>query len=120
MPNRYELTLPEVFPTFAPGNFTKIEGGRWVWTTFHSFQWDLDWANPRVFREMLDVLLALANRGIEVFRLDAVAFLWKRLGTSLPEPAEVHLLPGCAPAPGSAPAVIFGRGHRARRSGHTA
>ncbi len=109
MPSRYERTLPEVFPTFAPGNFTRIEGGRWVWTTFNSFQWDLDWSNPRVFREMLDVLLRLANRGVEVFRLDAVAFLWKRLGTNCQNQPEVHdllqALRACARI--VAPAVIF-------------
>jgi len=108
-PNRYERSLPEVFPTFAPGNFTRIEGGRWVWTTFNSFQWDLDWSNPRVFREMVDILLTLANRGIEVFRLDAVAFLWKRPGTDCQNQPEVHdllqALRACARI--VAPAVIF-------------
>jgi amylosucrase len=109
MPNRYERTLPEVFPTFAPGNFTRIEGGRWVWTTFNAFQWDLDWSNPRVFREMLDVLLTLANRGVEIFRLDAVAFMWKRLGTNCQNQPEVHdllqALRACARI--AAPAVIY-------------
>ena len=97
MPDRYEATLPEVFPTFAPGNFTQIEDGRWVWTTFNAYQWDLDWSNPQVFVEMTDVLLSLANRGVDVFRLDAVAFMWKRLGHELPEPAR-----GPRPPPGAA------------------
>jgi amylosucrase len=109
MPSRYERTLPEVFPTFAPGNFTALDGGRWVWTTFNSFQWDLNWSNPRVFREMLDVLLRLANRGVEVFRLDAVAFMWKRLGTDCQNQPEVHdllqALRACARI--VAPAVVF-------------
>lgn len=109
MPDRYEATLPEVFPTFAPGNFSPIEGGRWVWTTFHTYQWDLDWSNPQVFVEMADVLLELANRGVDVFRLDAVAFMWKRLGTDCQNQPEVHdllqALRACARM--VAPAVIF-------------
>ena len=109
VPDRYEATLPEVFPNFAPGNFTMIEGGRWVWTTFHSYQWDLDWSNPQVFLEMTDVLLNLANRGVDVFRLDAVAFMWKRFGTDSQNQPEVHdllqALRACARI--AAPAVIF-------------
>lgn len=91
MPDRYEETLPEVFPETAPGNFTYVEEmGRWVWTTFGRYQWDLNWSNPRIFYEMVDILLYLANRGVEVFRLDAVAFMWKRLGTDCQNQPEVH------------------------------
>jgi len=108
-PNRWERTLPEVFPDTAPGNFTRLPDGRWVWTTFNTFQWDLNWSNPRVFLEMLDVLLSLADRGVEVFRLDAVAFMWKRLGTNCQNQPEVHdllqALRACARI--TAPAVIF-------------
>jgi len=109
MPDKFEATLPEVFPTFAPGNFTQIDDGRWVWTTFNAYQWDLDWANPQVFLEMTNVLLSLANRGVDVFRLDAVAFMWKRLGTNCQNQPEVHdllqALRACARI--AAPAVIF-------------
>ena len=91
LPDEYENTLPEVFPETAPGNFTRIEEtGKWVWTTFNGYQWDLNWANPRVFVEMADVLLSLANVGVEVFRLDAVAFMWKELGTNCQNRPEVH------------------------------
>ncbi|WP_119067387.1 amylosucrase [Rubrobacter indicoceani] len=91
MPDAYEATLPEVFPETSPGSFTfDRELGRWVWTTFESFQWDLDWSNPRVFTEMTDVLLGLANVGVEVMRLDAVAFLWKRMGTDCQNQPEAH------------------------------
>jgi amylosucrase len=91
IPDRYEETLPEVFPDFAPGNFTfDPEMERWVWTTFNSFQWDLNWSNPRVFLEVVDIMLRLANRGVEVFRLDAVAFMWKRLGSDCQNQPEVH------------------------------
>ena len=109
LPNRYEATLPEVFPDFAPGNFTRLADGRWVWTTFNEFQWDLNWSNPRVFVELTDVLLDLANRGVDVFRLDAVAFMWKRMGTNCQNQPEVHsllrALRACARI--AAPAVIF-------------
>jgi amylosucrase len=110
LPDAYERTLPEVFPDFAPGNFTFLpERGKWVWTTFNRFQWDLNWSNPRVFTEMADVLLNLVNRGVEVLRLDAVGFIWKRLGTSCQNQPEVHdlLLALRACARVVAPAVVF-------------
>jgi len=91
LPDAYERTLPEVFPDFAPGNFTLDErSGRWVWTTFNAWQWDLDWSNPAVFLEIVEVMLTLANLGVEVFRLDAVAFMWKRLGTDSQNQEEVY------------------------------
>jgi amylosucrase len=89
-PDAYEATLPEVFPDMAPGSFTQLENGAWVWTTFHEFQWDLNWANPEVFRAMLGVLFRLANRGVDVVRLDAAPFLWKRLGTDCQNLPEAH------------------------------
>ncbi len=109
MPDAFEETLPQVFPESAPGSFTKLSDGRWVWTTFHRYQWDLNWSNPRVLVEMADILLALANRGVEVFRLDAVAFLWKRLGTICQNQPEVHDLLQLlrASARIAAPAVAF-------------
>jgi len=93
LPDAFERTLPEVFPDFAPGNFTwddDLDG--WVWTTFNSWQWDVDWSNPDVFCEYADVVLFLANLGVEVVRLDAVAFLWKRLGTTSQNEPEVHAI----------------------------
>ncbi len=93
VPDQWERTLPEVFPSFAPGNFTWVEeAGRWVWTTFHDYQWDLDYTNPDVFCEMVDVVCHLANQGVEVVRLDAVAFLWKRMGTNSQNQPEAHLV----------------------------
>ncbi len=91
-PDRFEQTLPEVFPDTAPGSFTHVEGVGWVWTTFNSYQWDLDWSNPDVFAVMLDTILRVANHGVDVLRLDAVPFLWKRLGTDCQNQPEVHLL----------------------------
>jgi amylosucrase len=96
LPDAYERTLPEVFPDMAPGSFSRLQPGTggatdaWVWTTFHEFQWDLNWANPDVFRAMLGVLFRLANRGVDVVRLDAAPFLWKRLGTDCQNQPEAH------------------------------
>jgi amylosucrase len=92
-PDAYEATLPEVFPDIAPGNFTYVEElGRWVWTTFNDFQWDLDYSNPAVFRAMAEAMLDLAAAGVDVLRLDAVPFLWKRKGTDSQNQPEVHEL----------------------------
>ena len=91
-PDAYERTLPEVFPDTAPGSFTQVSDLGWVWTSFHEYQWDLNYANPAVFRAMLGTMLALANRGIDVLRLDAVPFLWKRMGTDCQNQPEAHLL----------------------------
>ena len=92
LPDEFERTLPDVFPDMAPGSFTEVANLGWVWTTFHEFQWDLNYANPIVFRAMLGTMFALANRGIDVLRLDAVPFLWKRLGTDCQNQPEAHLL----------------------------
>ncbi len=93
LPDLYEESLPEVFPELAPGNFTwddELDG--WVWTTFNSYQWDLDYSNPDVFVEMLRVMLTMANAGVDVLRLDAIAFTWKRMGTDCQNQPEAHLL----------------------------
>jgi len=93
IPKAYESTLIEIFPANAPGNFTHYdEINRWVWTTFNEHQWDLNWANPRVFLEMVKVMLFLANKGVDVLRLDAPAFLWKRMGTRCQSEPEVHMV----------------------------
>jgi len=103
LPDAYERTIVPVFPDRAPGSFTwfpeaapdgarSARGGGWVWTTFWAYQWDLNYANPNVFAAMLETMLWLANRGIDVFRLDAVPFIWKRMGTTCLNQPEVHLL----------------------------
>ena len=92
-PDRWEETLPEVFPDLAPGNFTwDEEMRRWVWTTFREFQWDLDWSNPEVMVEMFSVAAHLAGLGVEILRLDAIAFTWKRIGTNCQNQPEAHLV----------------------------
>lgn len=91
MPDRYQVYLREIFPSVRRGSFTWIDQiGRWVWTTFNSFQWDLNYANPEVFCAMANEMLFLANQGVEVLRLDAVAFIWKRLGTDCENQPEAH------------------------------
>jgi amylosucrase len=91
LPDQFEKSLREIFPEQAPGNFTWIpEIKKWVWTTFNTFQWDLQYANPAVFNQMLVEMLFLANRGVEVLRLDAVAFIWKQLGTNCENLQQAH------------------------------
>jgi amylosucrase len=93
LPKAYEQTLVEVFPDNAPGNFTFYpEMGKWVWTTFNEHQWDLNWANPQVFLEIAEIMFFLANKGVDVLRLDAVAFMWKRMGTRCQSEPEVHMI----------------------------
>jgi amylosucrase len=93
LPNQYERTLREIFPTVRHGNFTWDDGiQQWVWTTFNSFQWDLNYRNPAVFRAMLDEMFFLASTGIDILRLDAVAFIWKEMGTSCENLPEAHTL----------------------------
>jgi len=109
-PDEYERTLPEVFPDIAPGSFSWVpELDRWVWTTFNTFQWDLDYTNPEVFREMAEVVLGLAGAGVDVLRLDAVPFLWKRKGTDCQNQPEVHQLLQALRAVGriASPGVAF-------------
>ncbi len=110
VPDAYERTLPEVFPDFAPGSFTwDDELAGWVWTTFNDYQWDVNWANPDVLCEYADIILTLANDGVEVFRLDAIAFAWKRMGTSCQNQPEVHALTQAlrTVARVAAPATLF-------------
>src|SRR3954447_4426718 len=109
-PDEYERSLPEVFPAFAPGSFTWDEGVEgWVWTTFNSWQWDLNWHNHDVFIEFADLVCFLANHGVECLRLDAIAFIWKRLGTDSQNQPEVHALTQAlrAVARIAAPAMVF-------------
>ena len=93
VPNIYEETVPEVFPTTAPGNFTWINDcNQVVMTTFYPYQWDLNYANPMVFNDMVGNLLYMANRGIDVIRLDAVPYIWKQIGTNCRNLPQVHTL----------------------------
>lgn len=90
-PDQYQKHLRDIFPDLRQGSFTwNAEMQRWVWTTFNDFQWDLNYANPEVFRAMASEMLFLANQGVEILRLDAVAFIWKRLGTNCENLPQAH------------------------------
>ena len=93
VPDMFEENMPEIFPETSPGNFTwdkKMK--RWVMTVFNSYQWDLNYANPAVFIEMVDIILYWANKGVDILRLDAVAFLWKKIGSTCQNEREAHLI----------------------------
>lgn len=113
LPDRYEQNLREIFPDEHAGAFTffpnLFKDGGWVWTTFHSYQWDLNYANPAVFNRMAEEMLFLANQGVEVIRLDAVAFIWKELGTNCENlPGAHHLIQAFnAVARIASPALLF-------------
>ncbi len=93
VPDMFEETMPEIFPETAPGNFTYDETmGKWVMTVFNNYQWDLNYGNPEVFIAMVDIILFWANQGADIIRLDAVAFLWKKIGTTCQNEREAHLL----------------------------
>ncbi|WP_298515080.1 alpha-amylase family glycosyl hydrolase [Marvinbryantia sp.] len=93
IPEQYERTVPQVFPTTAPGNFTWLpEIGHYVMTTFYPYQWDLNYRNPRVFNEMMYNFLFFANVGIDVIRIDAVPYIWKQLGTDCRNLPQVHTI----------------------------
>jgi len=110
VPDMFEQSMPEIFPETAPGNFTWDETmERWVMTVFNDYQWDLNYSNPTVFIEMLDIVLYWANQGADILRLDAVAFLWKKIGSTCQNEREAHLIlqlmKDCAQV--TAPGVLF-------------
>ena len=110
IPDMFEANMPEIFPETSPGNFTwDEEMQRWVMTVFNDFQWDLNYSNPKLFIEMLDIILFWANQGADIIRLDAVAFLWKKIGSTCQNEREAHLilqlLKDCCQV--TAPGMIF-------------
>jgi amylosucrase len=93
IPDLYEESMPEIFPETSPGNFTwDEEMGKWVMTVFNRYQWDLNYHNPAVLIEMIDIILFWTNKGADILRLDAVAFLWKKIGSACQNEREAHLL----------------------------
>lgn len=93
LPDEFDKTMPDIFPESSPGNFTwNSECKKWVMTVFHQYQWDLNYANPVVFIEMLDTIFFYANLGIDILRIDAPAFIWKQLGTTSQNLPKAHAL----------------------------
>ncbi|MBF0274788.1 MAG: alpha-amylase, partial [Nitrospinae bacterium] len=93
IPDMFEQSMPEIFPETSPGNFTwDEEMQRWVMTVFNNYQYDLNYSNPSVFIEMLDIIFYWANKGVDILRLDAVAFLWKKIGSACQNEREAHLI----------------------------
>lgn len=93
IPQEYEKTMTEIFPGVAPGNFTWYPDlNKYVMTRFYEFQWDLNYSNPQVFNKIVEVLLTLANKGIDIFRLDAIPYMWKEIGTRCMNHPKVHTL----------------------------
>jgi amylosucrase len=92
----YNQTCREIFPTVRRGSFTYQDDlQKWVWTTFNSFQWDLNFSNPAVFNAITDEMLFLANIGCEGLRLDALAFIWKEKWTQCESLPKAHTLIQC-------------------------
>jgi amylosucrase len=93
MPDEFEKTMPEIFPEGAPGSFTYVpQLDKWVMTVFHNYQWDLNYTNPHVFIEMLDIIMLYANLGVDILRIDAPAFIWKQLGTTCQNLPQAHTI----------------------------
>ncbi len=93
IPREMEKTIPDVFPETAPGSFLYVEEmGKYVCSSFHPYQWDLNYRNPAVFHDMAESMLHLANLGVEVLRIDAVPYLWKEIGTTCRNLPQVHTI----------------------------
>jgi len=82
------VVRPRALPVLTP--FETAEGEQKVWTTFSADQVDLNYANPSVLLEILDVLLYYVSHGAEFIRLDAIAYLWKEAGTSCINLSKTH------------------------------
>jgi len=85
-----EIVRPRTSPLLTPTRTR--DGEAHVWTTFSADQVDLNWQNPDVLFEFLDILFLYVSKGMRIARLDAVAFLWKTMGTNgihLPETHEI-------------------------------
>jgi glycosidase len=82
------VTRPRPWPLLTKTNTR--QGDAYVWTTFSEDQVDLDFSNPDVFFEFLDILFLYLSKGVRILRLDAVAFLWKQLGTNCVHLPQTH------------------------------
>jgi sucrose phosphorylase len=87
-PDLSQVARPRALPLLT--EFQTISGTRRVWTTFSADQVDLNFHNPGVLLEMIDILLSYAQRGAQFIRLDAIAYLWKELGTTCIHLPQTH------------------------------
>ncbi|RME09878.1 MAG: DUF3459 domain-containing protein [Ardenticatenia bacterium] len=85
-----QVVRPRTTPLLTP--FETAEGVKYVWTTFSADQIDLNYANPEVLLAVLDVLLFYVEQGAELIRLDAIAFLWKEIGTPCIHHPKTHAI----------------------------
>jgi glucosylglycerate phosphorylase len=84
------VTRPRTTPLLT--RFETALGPRWAWTTFGPDQVDLDYRNPEVLLRMLEVMLTYVERGADLLRMDAVAYLWKEPGTTCVHLPQTHQL----------------------------
>ena len=84
------VTRPRTLPLLTP--FDTADGRKYVWTTFSDDQVDLNFGNPDVLLEIVKALLFYVEQGAQLIRLDAIAFMWKRIGTTSIHLPETHLI----------------------------
>ncbi|WP_236691064.1 sugar phosphorylase [Leptolinea tardivitalis] len=89
-PDLTQVIRPRTLPLLT--EFQSSTGKRKVWTTFSADQADLNYANPEVLLRILDVLLTYAQHGAQFIRLDAIAYLWKEIGTSCLHQPQTHAI----------------------------
>ena len=87
-PDLSRVVRPRALPLLT--RFDTPAGEQAVWTTFSDDQVDLNYANPAVLLEVVDILLLYVERGAELLRLDAIAFLWKEIGTACLHLPQTH------------------------------
>lgn len=93
LPDKFDTSMPDIFPESAPGNFTWVaDCQKWVMTVFHQYQWDLNYTNPYVLVAMLDTIFFYANLGVDILRIDAPAFIWKEAGTTCQNLPKAHTI----------------------------
>jgi sucrose phosphorylase len=87
-PDLSQVVRPRALPLLT--EFTTPAGVKKVWTTFSADQIDLNYANPAVLLDIIDVLLFYIEHGAELIRLDAIAYLWKEIGTPCLHLPQTH------------------------------
>src|SRR3989344_4024460 len=89
-----KVDRPRATPLLTP--YKTIKGERWIWTTFSvensTDQVDLNYKNPEILLEIVRIILFLLQKGVRIFRLDAIPYIWKKLGTSCENLPEAHVV----------------------------